>query len=90
MNVVLDTASMFAKINLAITAAETAGDVIGKITVTPPEMKEFLDTPQFKIYVDKHYAGYELPIPLGIAPTKPETAPASCWYRGIKIVTVKP
>ena len=64
---------------------------IAQIELTSEEMEELLATPQFKTYIDKHYAGYELPVPLSIAPVKAEgDIPRSCFYMGTLLVRVDP
>lgn len=89
MNVVKDTTSILSQVTAAIKSAENNGEIIKQIELTEAEMKSFLAEPQFKSYIDKHYASYERPVPLDIAKVKKDgDVPSSCWYLGVKIVKV--
>lgn len=88
MNVVYDT-GIVGQIKEAIATAESNGKAIKQIEVTEAEMKEFLNHPNFKIYIDKHYGAFDLPVPLHIEPCGPNEVPKSCWYMGAKIVNTR-
>ena len=83
MNVVAATGA-YGSIKNAI---ENRTQAIARIEVTQEEMDEFVKTPEFAMYsIDKNYAAYEIPVPLGVKNHPGTTSVKSCWYMQTFIV----
>lgn len=89
MQAVVNNARMVAQINKAIDDAAEAGDSLSLIRVTEEEMKEFLQSPEFKMVrnPDSHYGQNSIPYPTLIdGVNNEEEVPRGCIFRGVRIV----